>query len=252
MTKPIIVAQPSLVISYCKEDSTKLLLSVYDAGYRGGKGPYPMTPNCIGGNPDIEHDEIGPLQVLEREIAEEFDPDYQREHPETNIFNQRVNWASPQNIGFVRDNLLQDLAPWQDFVVNAESFGKGTQTYQAIYSYFVSELPESVFRVVESNLRRQKAIVTEGLVGVFTLDELVYDSRKELSTAHNTAPALNLFFGVDIPYPTQIQSHPIGVPKDSFADYLVDFEYSRVKTPNHNDPTKTDPSFREVLFGVKK
>mgnify|MGYP003993155329 CR=1 FL=1 len=76
MTKPIIDAHPSLVIA-TNSLKNKLLLSVYDSGYRGGEGPYPLSANVIGGNPDIEYDEKGPRQVLEREIIEEFDPNFQ-------------------------------------------------------------------------------------------------------------------------------------------------------------------------------
>ncbi len=118
-------------------------------------------------------------------------------------------------------------------------------------SYFLSELPEGVIDVAEANLRRQKCLSPEGLVGVFTLDELVRDSRGKFSTAHITAPALNFCFGVKIPYPEEhLKVTPIGKPRNSYKDYLTDFEYSKLKKPNHNNPEEMDPSFHEVLFGL--
>ena len=251
MSKQIIEAHPSLVIAH-NPSQNKLLLSVYDSGYRKGIGPYPTKPNCIGGNPDISYIEKNPLEVLTREVGEEFDPEYQIHSPDTNIFDQRVNWALQRDIALIRDSLiyeLKSLKPHQDFYVNAESWRNGTATYQAIYSYFISELPDEVFETVESNLRRQKALVTEGLCGVYTLDELLNDPRGELSTAHITAQALNYTFGTIIPYPPHIKATPIGPPRQFFKDYLTEFEYLKDKKPNHNDPSKFDPSFHDVIFG---
>ena len=135
MTKPIIDAHPSLVIA-TNSLKNKLLLSVYDSGYRGGEGPYPLSANVIGGNPDIEYDEKGPRQVLEREIIEEFDPNFQLKNPKTNQFNQRVAWANPKDIESIRNNLLEGLFPLSDFYVQAKPFAEGTAEYEAIFSYF--------------------------------------------------------------------------------------------------------------------
>ncbi len=250
--KRIIEAQPSLVIAYC-EKGNKVLTSVYDAGYRKGKSPYVLTPNIIGGNPDLKYVKNGPLEVLVREINEEFDPEFQIEHPDTNQFRQRVAWATPEDIGVVRNALFEGIEPYQDFFVDAQSFREGTATYKAIYSYFFSNISPEVIDVVESNLRRQKSLSPEGLVGVFTLEELEKDPRGMFGTAHITAPALNHCFETNIPYPEEYLRVSVeGIPRESYTGYLLDFEYSKVRKPNHNDPSKEDPSFHEVIFGVEK
>ena len=244
MKNPIIEAHPALTIAYCPENK-KLLLAVYDAGYRGGKGPYPTKPNCIGGNPPPGNN---PLEVLVREISEEYKPEFQIKNPRTNKFGQTVNWATPKDISLVRDGLLHNLQPFQDFLVDSISFGEGTVTYSAIYSYFHNQISKEVIECVESNLRRQKTLTPEGLTGVYTIDELVNDARGKFSTAHITAHALNKYFDSNIPHPSEIQANPLGEPRKSFREYLSDFEYSKEQKPNHNNPEKKDPSFYDILF----
>jgi hypothetical protein len=249
MEKRIVEGQPSLVIAYCIQ-SGKLLTAVYDSGYRKGKGPYPLTSNIIGGNPERGLVQKCPKDVLVREIKEEYDPLFQREHPLTNQFGQKVAWANPEDIALIQKELLQDLTPFQDFYVESTSFGEGTASYQGIYSYFFSDISAEAIKVAESNLRRQKCLTPEGLTGVFTLEELESDSRGQFSTAHITAPVLNYRFGTNIPFPSEfLRVSPIGKPRDSYRDYLEEFEYSTKRTPNHNDPTKMDPSFYQVIFG---
>lgn len=245
--KPIIEAHPALVIAHCISNS-KLLMAVYDSGYRKGKGPYPFAANCIGGNPG--RGEKNPLEVIKNEINEEYDPDRQGiNHDKPNVFGQKVLWAAPGDIKLVRDSLIKGLKPYQDFLVNAQSWGEGTATYQAIYSYFQSNLSPDVIECAESNLRRQKTLSSEGLTGVFTLEELANDSRGELATAHATAHVLNYFFpGICLPTVKHLKVNSIGEPRDSFQDYLNDFQYSQERKPNHNNPEKQDPSFYDVLF----
>ena len=249
MAKPVIEAHPALVIVYNTSKFPRLLLSIYDAGYRGGKGPYPFAANVIGGNPDIKEKDNSSLEVLTREVKEEFNPDYQIDNPKTNIFKQRVLWAKPRDIKLVRDNILTNLKPFKDFYVQAKPFAEGTAEYNALFSYFFSEISEETLGIVESNLRRQKTLTTEGLVGIFSLGELENDPRGQLTTAHATAPVLNYAFGSSILHPSEIKIKALGLPRSSFQDYLTDFEYSKEQKPNHNNPSKMDPSFYEVVFG---
>jgi len=57
-----------------------------------------------------------------------------------------------------------------------------------------------------------------------------------------------MWFGTNISYPSALSVSEIGLVRDSFQDYLEDFEYSKERNPKK--PEK--PSFHEVLFGVKK
>lgn len=249
MEKKLVQAHPSLVIAYCSKLG-KVLTAVYSSSYRRGKGPYPLSANLIGGNPDINNREKAPIDVLIREISEEYNPDFQKNNPDTNEFGERVAWATPEDILAVRDSLLKNLEYYQDFYAEAEHFMEGTASYKGLGSCWYSEIPQEVIELVEANLRRQKTLTPEGLTGVFTLDELVNDPRGKLSTAHFTAPVLNYRFGINIPYPKEhFRAYAIGEPWGSYRDYLCDFEYDKTKRQNPNDPTKMEPSFYETVFG---
>jgi len=233
MPKQTLDAHPALTIAYCSEND-KLLLAVYDAGYKRGKGPYPLAANCIGGNPPPGN---SPEEVLIREIKEEYDPDApgpNKENPAA--FDEKVAWANPGDIKLVSDALLSGLSRYQDIFVQSTSFGEGTDSYQAIYSYFQNEIPQNVMECAESNLRRQLRLCSEGLTGVFTLEELANDSRGDLTTAHITAHILNYRFpNANIPQNTNLVTSEIGLPRNSFQDYLPDFDYA--------------PDFATKLFG---
>jgi len=250
--KVLVEAHPSVAIVYCATNPLNLLMAVYDEGYRGGKGPYPLAANLIGGNPDIKHNDKSPLEVLVREVEEEFDPNFQKQHPHTNQFNQEVVWAHPNDIGFIQRHILGNLAPLQDFYVQAQEFGLGTASYSAIYSAFLSGISKHAFDIARSNLANGKTLTTEGLSGIFSLVQLEQDPREEFATAHATAPIINYFLNSGIPYPEQIQATPIGEPRNTFQEYLRDFEYSRQVKPNHNNPQKLDPSFHETVFGKQE
>ena len=93
-------------------------------------------------------------------------------------------------------------------------------------SRFYSEIKPEVIEAVEANLRRCRRLSTEGLTGVFTIDELTNDPVKgNLSTAHATAPILNHYFGSRIPFPRQLTSEAISKVRLSFKNYQSDFVY---------------------------
>jgi len=205
--KVLVEAHPSVAIVYSKSNPLNLLMSVYDERYRGGKGPYPLAANLIGGNPDIRHNDKSPLEVLVREIQEEFNPDFQKQHPHTNQFNQEVVWAPAEDIGFIQRHILGSLTPLQDFYVQAQEFGPGTASYSAIYSAFVSGISKQAFDMAKSNLADGKTLTTEGLSGVFTLEQLEQDPRGEFATAHASAPIINYFLNSGIPIQNKFKQH---------------------------------------------
>ena len=246
--KRIVENHASLVIAH-NLTKDKFLFSVYDSTYNKGIGPYPLTASIIGGDAEIEENGKSPLEVILREVNEEFDPDFQNEHPSTNDYGQRVAWANSGDIRLVKDDLIEGINPLMDFYVQAEHFSEGTFVYKGIFSYFSTILTEKTFDIINSNLRRQKSLVTEGLVGIFSLSELENDPRGPFSTAHPTAPVLNYLFNTAIPYPEQIKASPIGIPKKSFTDYLNDFTYSKESRLNHLNPTIIKSSIHEILFG---
>jgi hypothetical protein len=216
--KKILDAHPSVTIAYC--NNGKLLMSVYDAGYP--QVSYRFSANNIGGNPSKK--DVSPAATLIREVSEEFSP----EHKEKTNFNETVLWAEKSDIELIRKSLIKSVL-YQDFLVNVKQLPNDTTTKSgyAIFSAFEVEIPIEVMEIAESNIRRCRRLCTEGLTGVFTLDELANDPIKgNLSTAHATAPILNDFFNSKIPYPSEIKASPRGNVRDFYDDYLNEFEYS--------------------------
>src|SRR3989338_703652 len=79
----------------------------------------------------------------------------------------------------------------------------GNSPYQAIYSLYFAEISRELIETAERNIRDKKNLPTEGLFGVFTLEQLANSPRREFSTAHATAHILNWRFGSNIPHPGQ-------------------------------------------------
>lgn len=220
MAKITLDAHPSVVVAYAGTKG-KLLMAVYDGGYP--QVSYRFSANNIGGNPSPN--DGSPNAVLTKEVREEYNP----LHGEKTDFGETVLWAPKEDISLIQDSLLKNILPFQDFLVSAKQLPNDptTKNYTAVYSAFYTVLPTEVIEAAESNLRRCRRLSPEGLTGVFTLDELANDPVKgDLSTAHATAPILNRFFGSKIPYPSQLTAEPIGQVRDSFRDYLTDFEYA--------------------------
>jgi hypothetical protein len=215
MSQQKLDAHPSIVVV---RSLNEFLFSVYDEGYP--RRAYRLSANNIGGNP--EPYSVSPENVLITEISEEFDPN----HPIEKAHIGKVDWASEEDIRFIRSGLLSRITPLQDFFVQQrEVIEGGNKPYTAIYSAFYSEVPLFIIENVKENLKNGKNIPTEGLVGVYTLRQLEDHPRGEFSTAHITAPILNWKFGSKIPHPKQLTAEPIGLPRRSFKDYLSDFEY---------------------------
>src|SRR3989344_7614370 len=137
MVKIRLDAHPSVIIAHCHE-SGKFLFSVYDQSYP--KTAYRGSANNIGGNPEAE--DIYPENILIREVCEEFNPSYTglnksngkvetilikdiaREfdpaHGEYKKCTGKVKWAPDSDIRMIRNNLLANLQPLQDFLVKQE------------------------------------------------------------------------------------------------------------------------------------
>ena len=216
-------AHPSVIIAYCRALG-KLLFSVYDAGYP--KKAYCGSANNIGGNPEAT--DVGPESLLIREIAEEFNPN----HPDKKQHVGEVKWANAADIRRIRNGLLGDIRPSQDFFVRQEGIIEGgNKPYTCLYSVFCALLPIEVIEIAERNIAEGKHLMTEGNAGVFTLEQLTNSPRGEFSTAHATPHSLNhVFEGAKIPHPKQITAEPIGLPKRTYADYVAaGFEYSAEK-----------------------
>ncbi|MBR9705297.1 hypothetical protein GOV12_07830 [Candidatus Pacearchaeota archaeon] len=232
MTKQTLDGHPSVTIAH--SPSGNLLMAVYDGGYP--QHSYRFSANNIGGNPGS--DDRGPKITLEREIAEEFDPD----HKELTKFGEKVSWASRVQIELVRESLLTDLKPHRDYLIKATQLpgDNTTSTYKAIFSVFTTEIPDSVIETVWHNTGRKRGnmesycknlvdrrrFTPEGLTGIFTIDDLTTDPRDKLTTAHATAPILNDFFNASISFPNEITISRYGSPRETYLDYTDEFQYA--------------------------
>ena len=217
---------PSVVIAY-SEDVGKLLLSIYDCTYP--HRAYRCAANNIGGNPgsddgnSIESDQ-SPIDVLRREIKEEFNPD----HGGKKIHWGLVDWAEKDDIELLRDSLLTNIEPHSDFYFEIGTFPDGpTKLIKGICSVFSTSISEQVILCVERNGRGKhyRHLSTEGLVDTFTLDELVKSPKGNAATAYATAPILNHRFESRIRFPDEVSAKPIGQPRESFEEYLKEFSY---------------------------
>ena len=247
--KKLVEFHPSVTIAYCDKgkNSGKLLMAVYDSGYR--MKAYVGSANPIGGNPSYVGWDINPKDTLVREISEEYNPNFQGPNHDSLVFGQKVDWASPKDIQIIRDSLLNQTNSWQDFYINfseqiknGEKLGDPQGT--GIYSVFYSLVGDDAIECAEENILKNKTLSNEGNLGVFTLDDLINRELGKFSVAHAAAPILNKYFGVLIPYPEELKIESMQTqPRNSFQDYLEDFKYSDVK------PKPDKPSFRETVFG---
>jgi len=217
MGKIILGCHPSVVVAYSQEVN-EFLMSVYDQGYP--RKSYRGSANNIGGNPEGEDKD--PESVLLKEIAEEFDPNHSLEK----MFVGPVNWASDNDIRYVRNSLIAGVEPLQDFMVRQPGEIEGCNApYQGIYSVFYTSIPSEAIECAKRNLGEGKNIVTEGDCGVFSIKDLESSPRREFSTAHITAHILNWKFGSKIPHPKGLEAEPIGMPRKSYKHYADNFMY---------------------------
>lgn len=214
MAKKQVDYHPSVLIA--QVDTTgELLMSGYDGGYP--TEVYRGAANLIGGNPS--EGDRSPLEVLRRELAEELDPKSAQD-PKPN-----VQWASEADIALIRDSLLNGMVGFADFYVLAAHL-KGDQRipYNAIFSAFFSLVSQEVIECARDNISTGKRIVSEGTLGVYTLDELA--SRGEHGCAHGTPMILEERFRVKIPRPQGFSAERLRTPiRDSFEEYHAEFDY---------------------------
>ena len=143
--KKLVTFHPSVTIAHCNEGKQKgkILMAVYDTGYR--MKAYHGSANPIGGNPSYSKGDRSPTNTIHREVIEEYNPQFQGPNHDALVFGQKVNWASPQDIQFIRDSLLQNIEPWRDFYVRflqqiKHGDGLGDPAGDGLYSVFDSQV----------------------------------------------------------------------------------------------------------------
>jgi hypothetical protein len=221
---------PSTVVVWSPE-TEKLLMAKYDEGYK-----FPVfrgSANNIGGNPNPrDFQELGPQNVLTREVTEEYDP----LHPNGHSFlkEEDIVWASPEDIAAIRNAIVFNALSVQDFWAIQYHIEGADKPYVAIYSGFRSDVSGEVIEIAERNIKNGKQLSTEGFTGVFSIDDLVNSERGEFSTAHISGPMINFMIGSDIPHSSAFEVSPIGLPRRLFRDYTQEFDYDLDKLFLHN------------------
>jgi len=213
-------AHPSVVIAY-EPVSEKLMFVAYDEGYP--KVAYRLSVNLIGGNPEAT-DSI-PENVLIKEVSEEFDPN----HPEEKKKVGKVLWAPSEDIRIIRNTLLSNIKPYQDFYTVIGEITGGNKPHTAIFSTFQTIIDDKTVYLAERSMEDRTHVTTEGLLRVHTLEQLAKSERGEFATAHITAPILNHRFGCHLSFPSVVRVEAMGLPRRTYESYRTDFEYNNEK-----------------------
>jgi hypothetical protein len=208
MEKQVLRYHPSVLIIQ-KDKTQDLLMGVYDDTYP--LVAYRNSANLIGGNPSSK--DKNPRDVLLREIAEEL-----------NVNPGKEDYFAPgEDIKEIRNTILSNLLPFKDFFFHFGEIKGGRKEYKAIGSAFYCSIDRKIFDIAKKNIDNGKRLTTEGRIGVFNLEQLIKGGK--FSTAHLTAPILGDYFNVNMPYPEEIKFISLSLPRDSFEEYLSDFNY---------------------------
>lgn len=192
--------------------------------------------NFIGGGK--KPDDYSPEYTIRREINEEVSLS-ENEAPDSAVAQDAgvktfetpiiARYASREHIDAFRESLLQTMVPYQDFLMDFSGYKnheKGPKLFfpLSVFSVFHSRIPQELFEIARGNLNEGRSLVNDGFLRITSLDELV--SGNPLC-AWATGRVLDYHFKLEIPNPEGITATPIGMPRDCFKDYLVDFKYAR-------------------------
>ncbi len=177
MKKPV-DAHPSVLIAE-SEKKNEFLFSMYDNTYP--RIAYRGALNLIGGNPTKD---FSPLETLVREVNEEFDPEEVKNPGNGKIF------APFEDINLINNSLLLKAEPFADFYIRVlKEIPGASKPYSAIFSAYITKIPQEVFEMARQHIKDGKKIVTEGLLGISNIECL----KKGRITAHGTPFVLGTY-----------------------------------------------------------
>lgn len=192
--------------------------------------------NFMGGGK--KPDDYSPEYLVRREINEEVSLT-ENEAPDSAVAQDAGvktfetptirEYAPESDINAFRESLLQTMVPYQDFLMDFTGYinhAEGPTLFfpLLVFSVFHSRIPQELFEIARENINEGRSLVNDGFLRITSLDELV--SGNPLC-AWATGRVLEYHFNERIPNPEGITATPIGMPRDCFKDYLVDFEYAR-------------------------
>lgn len=231
------IGRHACVAIVLSSDKRQFLLSRYDDGYPI-KIMFRGWGNLTGGANNKKNDSIksSPESLVRREISEEYSivqAEHDKELPrlsdvtlEDVVEHNSMNFAPESDVRSIRESILENLIPYQDFLVRIPGdlfrHGKNNQPYQNIFSAFLSEVPDNILVIAKRNLDAGKRLVNEGIAHLAPIEEL---EKGFPLLAWAASPILIHYTKKELPNLINADATPFGLPRQSFESYFGDFEY---------------------------
>jgi hypothetical protein len=212
------------------EREGEFLCNIYDDTH-----PIPLCRgklNFLGGGKSRE--DISPILTVRREINEEFSLSQNESLDEATLQDsgrtydlpQIQKMASSSDIEFVKRSILENIVPYQDFLVDFKPIEGGPvlKVPRAIFSVFHSQIPEEIFEIARRNLSSNKSLVNDGFLRIVNAKELVTGNPL---TSWGVGRIFENYLGKTLPNLENMTAKPLGIPKESYREYLTEFDYSR-------------------------
>ena len=208
-------------------DGNEFLFNRYDDNY------IPVFRNSlhlIGGNHNTE--DISPLGLLERELDEEFSI-VQESGPEDDMERvlgklkgpqtfRKEDMASESEIQFIKSAILNNLQPYLDFMCQVPAIDE-RQSFDFIYSVCIARLSNEVIECIKENLSLSKHIKNEGAACLIRRNDL----SKEKMFGWGAGKIMEYYTGLKLNSLESMGSYVVGKPRETFVQYLSDFEYKK-------------------------
>ena len=213
------------------ENTGEFLCNIYDNThpielYRG-------RLNFLGGGKNKE--DISPLKTVKREIYEEFSLSKNKTFDSATIQDSgKGNYklpkiskmASLEDIEKVKKSILENIVPYQDFLITLNPIPNGPkiQNPNALFSVFYSKVPKEIFEIIKRNINSNNSLVNDGFLKIVTKKELIFGNPL---TSWACGGVFQYHLNEKIPNPEKTKIKPIGKPKKLYSEYLDEFDYIR-------------------------
>ncbi len=204
------VHHPSSVVIVTSGD--KICHAVYDEGFP--RVAWRNHANFIGGNFEPGKD-YSPRGLLEREVSEELSM------PSTG----QDKFAPEADILRARRAILLQAHSYGDFFITDPYIGQelvNGKVADNVVCFYHSEIPEDLMQHIEEALSSGKRMTSEGYLGVNPIDFLV---NGKVPMAWSSPAMLSHFLRKEVANPHGAKAAFLGKTRETFADYLDDFEY---------------------------
>jgi len=222
----------SMVIVESESSNQRFLFNQYDENY-----PRPffrLALNLIGGNMKVGLDK-SPYDIAEREISEEFSGQFEELEMESGLVEflgertvpqRKPVFALMEDIDKVRIGILAHLTPYKDFLTSVPTLD-GKPPFNYTSSVYVSRISENFFKIIGDDISKGMNLINEGYLYIADRKEV---ASGKLRFAWGTRATIGEYLSLPIPNQMGISTKPIGKPRKSFEDYLVDFSYKMLES----------------------